>query len=133
MADVGATDPAAFRDNMQQVLQTVLNHGVIPVVTTIQPRPGSEAQVQALNEALIEAVQNVESSTGTAIPIYNLWRAYSELPGSGLTGDNMTPSVAPAGAGDLSAAGSFGMNTRNQQILTLLDQLRSVAFPSAAP
>ncbi|MCX9078980.1 MAG: PKD domain-containing protein, partial [Candidatus Methanoperedens sp.] len=110
------TDPTAFRGPMEQIIQTLLNNGVIPIVVTVQPIPGMEAQTDAINNAIIQAAQYVEANNGTAILIYNLWRRFGQLPGNGLTGDNATPSVAPAGAGDLSddAAGNFGTNARNR-------------------
>ena len=135
MNDVGATDPDTFRSEMEQILQTLLNNGVIPVVSTVQPRPDNPDPVRAINEALIQAVRNIEAANGTTIPLYNLWRAYNGLPGSGLEGNNRTPTTAPSGPGVLApdAVNTYGTNTRNQQILTILDQLRNLVFPDAAP
>jgi PKD repeat protein len=127
------TDPNAFRGTMEQIIQTLLNNGVIPVVTTVQPIPGMEAQADAINNAIIQAAQNVEANNGMTVLIYNLWRRFSQLPGNGLSGDNATPSVAPTGAGDLSddAVGNFGMNARNRNTLRLLSELRSRVFSDA--
>jgi PKD repeat protein len=135
MSDVGVTDPATFRATMEQVLQIVLSRGVIPVVTTIQPNPNNADQVAAINEALVEAIQNVEASSNTAIPIYNLWRAYTELPNNGLEGDGFTPTTAPNGPGVISSdvAGTYATNRRNRQTLNLLNRLHTQIFPDAAP
>jgi PKD repeat protein len=130
------TDPNAFRGTMEQIIQNLLSKGIIPIVTTVQPIPGMEAQTDAINNAIIQAVQNVESSnSGTTALIYNLWRRFGQLPNNGLSGDNATPSTAPAGGGDLSdnAAGNFGTNARNRNTLRILNELRSRVFPDATP
>jgi len=135
MNDVGVNDPELFRDRMEQILRITIGKGVIPIVTTIQPNPNNADQVRAMNEALIEAVRNVEASNDTYIPIYNLWRAYSELPNSGLEGDNVTPTTAPNGPGVISTdvTGTYATNRRNRQILNLLNRLHTQIFPDAAP
>lgn len=129
------TDPNAFRGTMEQIIQTLINRGIIPIVTTVQPIPGMEAQTDAINNAIIQVVQTVEANNGTTVLIYNLWRRFGQLPNNGLSGDNTTPSVSPAGAGDLSdeAAGNFGINARNRNTLRILSELRSRVFPDAAP
>jgi hypothetical protein len=134
MNDVGATDSETFRTTMEQVIQTVLNNGVIPVVTTVQPNPNNADQVRTINEALIEAVQNVEASNNILVPVYNLWRAYNQLPNSGLEGDSLTPSTSPSGPGVLTpdVLGTYAINTRNHNVLTILHRLRSQIFPDAA-
>ncbi len=128
------TDPNAFQGTMEQIIQSLLSKGIIPVVTTIQPIPGMEAQTNAINNAIIQAARNVEASNGTTVLIYNLWLRLTQLPGNGLGGDN-APSVAPAGAGDLSdnAVSNFGMNARNRNTLRILSELRSRVFPDATP
>jgi hypothetical protein len=129
------TDATRFQGEMERVLQTLIANGVIPIVSTVQPNPADPATVTAINEALITAIQNVEAASNTSIPIYNLWRAYSQLPNNGLEDDNRTPSTAPGGPGalDSQSVGGFGMNARHHNLLTLLDQLRNLIFPSAAP
>jgi len=129
------TDPNAFQTTMEQIIQNLLSKGIIPVVTTIQPIPGMEAQTDSINNAIIQAVRNVESNNGTTILIYNLWLRYTQLPSNGLSGDNATPSISPAGGGDLSdnAAANYGMNARNRNTLRILSELRSRVFPEATP
>ncbi|MBZ0293710.1 MAG: PKD domain-containing protein [Anaerolineae bacterium] len=129
------TDPAAFRGQMEQILQVLVNHGVIPVVSTTQPNPGNPQQANAINTAIIEAVHNVEAANNTAIPIYNQWLAFTNLPNNGLAEDNASPSIAPSGAGNLadSPASRFGMNARNRDTMVILDELRNFVFPDATP
>ena len=127
------TDPEAFRGHVEQILQTLLSNGVIPVVSTIQPNPANPNATNAINTALIQAVENVEAANNTTILVYNLWRAYSALPNNGLEADNVTPTSAPGGPGDLSAGANFAMNSRNRDTMVILNELRNFVFPDATP
>src|SRR5262249_20949511 len=51
------TDPNAFQSSMEQIIQSLLRQGVIPIVTTVQPIPGMEAQTNAINNAIIQAAR----------------------------------------------------------------------------
>jgi hypothetical protein len=77
----------------------------------------------------------VEVERNTSVPIYNLWRHYTQLPNNGLENDNFTPTIAIGGAGNLSdsAAGQFGINARNRAVVTILNELRNLIYPDAAP
>jgi hypothetical protein len=112
-----------------------LDSGVIPVVSTIQPTPYNPAAGDAVNTAIIETAQAVAQRNNTTVPIYNLWRRYNDLPVGGISGDGVTPTVAPAGPGDLTpeSVNSFGINARNHDILTILDLLRTRIYPDAQP
>jgi PKD repeat protein len=130
---LNGTDVNTFRSTMEQIIQTLIGQGVIPIISTVQPIPGMEAQTEAINVAIIEAVRNVEAANGTSVPIYNLWRALNQLSSSGLSGDYVTPSTAPGGAGDLSgdAVANYGTNARNRDTLTVLSALHDQIFPDA--
>jgi PKD repeat protein len=114
------TDVNEFRSQIQQIVQTAANAGVIPVLTTIQPRPDQADRVRELNDAIIQVADEAN------IPLYNLWRALNGLPNSGLNGDNATLSQAPGVPGDITsgAVANGGVNTRNRDVLALLDDLR---------
>ena len=128
-------DLSAFRAALDTAIQTLLNGGVIPVVSTVQPTPANPAAADAVNTAIIETAQAVAQRNSTTVPVYNLWRRYNDLPGSGLFGDGVTPTSAPAGPGDLTpeSVNGFGINARNRDILTILDLLRARVYPDAQP
>ncbi|MBI5671295.1 MAG: SGNH/GDSL hydrolase family protein [Chloroflexi bacterium] len=122
------TDPAQFRASLQNIIQTATGSGVIPVLTTVQPRPDAPAeQMRAINDAIIE------TADANNVPVLNLWRALNAVPNSGLNADNVTLSVAPGGTGDLTAAAvsGYGANARAFYLLTLLDALRTNIYPDA--
>ncbi|MGQ9887092.1 MAG: PKD domain-containing protein [Aggregatilineales bacterium] len=128
-------DLSDFRAKLDSVIQSLLDEGVIPVVSTIQPVPSNPAGVDAVNTAILETAQAVALRNNTAVPIYNLWLRYTNLPGSGLGADGISPTVSPAGPGDLSPASvsAYGINARNHDVLIILDMLRSRVYPDAQP
>jgi lysophospholipase L1-like esterase len=71
-------DVATFQGQLETIIQIALDNNVIPIVTTVYPIPGYESQSQSINEAIIDAADNKN------VPIFNQWRAFNELPGSGL-------------------------------------------------
>ena len=114
------TDVNEFRSQIQQIVQAATSAGVIPVLTTIQPRPDNADRVREFNDAIIETADSAN------VPLYNLWRALNGLPNSGLNGDNASLSQAPGVPGDITggAVAQGGVNLRNRDVLTLLDDLR---------
>jgi hypothetical protein len=110
------TDVGVFESQISQIIQQATTRGVIPILSTIYPQPGQEQRTRELNEAIIRAadVQNV--------PVFNQWRAFHELPNSGLDGAG-NPSVAPQGAAFIADPTEYGANMRNRYILILLDTL----------
>ncbi|MBC7810188.1 MAG: PKD domain-containing protein, partial [Burkholderiales bacterium] len=116
------TDPAEFTTYLQQIVDTAVNSGVIPVLMTVQPRPDAEEQTRLINETIINV------ANANQVPVYNLWRAISDLP-------DPTMSTSPGGPGDLTsgAIANYGVNLRNFHTLTILDMLHDTIFPDAAP
>ncbi len=122
------TDPDTFRASIRQAVRDAADMGVIPVLATIPPRQDVSADtITALNEIIIDV------ATNNQVPVFNLWRALNELPNSGLNGDNVTLSVSPNGAGDLTAGAptTYGLNALNYNALVTLDTLRNIIFPDA--
>jgi PKD repeat protein len=124
------SDLDTLRNNLQQIIQAATQRGVIPVLITVQPRLDgamSAEQLDAVNEVIIDTAENSQ------MPVLNLWRAFAELPESGLAGDRVSASVAPNGPGDLTAGAvnNYGANARNLRTLLLLHELRSAIFPDA--
>jgi len=123
------TNVDEFRNQLQQIVQISTNAGVIPVLTTVQPRPDNADRVRQINDAIIEIGDQAK------VPVYNLWRSLSSLPDNGLNPDNVTLSQAPGLPGDITAGAtaSGGANVRNRDVLSLLQALRDTIFPDAAP
>jgi hypothetical protein len=78
-------DTETYRSNMEQIVQTTIDQGVIPVLSTIVFLPEREAQWEQsmqFNWVLVDIAEVYE------IPIINLWRAVQTLPNSGIGPDN---------------------------------------------
>ncbi|MDX1995819.1 MAG: PKD domain-containing protein [bacterium] len=116
------TDPAAFAEQLRQIIQSALDSGVVPVVSTVYPRLGDPVtleQTRRINNAIIETAASMN------VPVFNQWAAFDNLPDSGLTGEN-TPSIDPnvtEGAGFLTEGTTYGANARNLYLLRLLNTI----------
>ncbi len=112
-------DPNNFKSQLQQVVQTVTDHGAIPVLLTIQPHAENPAGAQAINQAIIELAGAYN------VPVINLWAQYTSLGNS---------NQAPGGPGDLTAGATNanGINARNRLILSVLADIRDHIIPGDA-
>ena len=83
--DVRAISADVFQQEMERIITTSLDNGVIPVVSTFAVHPNDEFLPQALlfNRKLIELANQYQ------IPLINLWAATRVLPNYGLDVDNI--------------------------------------------
>ncbi len=118
--DVPDTDnvtPSAYERQMRKVIETTINMGVIPVISTLPEfhRP-SGYRAALFNEAVVKLADEYD------IPLWNYWAALQNLPNDGLSSDGVHPSVASTSATDFSPEGlKYGMNMRNLTALQALD------------
>ncbi len=122
-------DMNLFRNDLQQIINTVIANGTIPVLMTTLPRADgmvTQEQLIAINEQIVDA------ATANMIPLINVYRGLSELPNAGLNGDNVSPSVSPNGGGSVAVSDvtTYGVNALNLYILRTLEMLRSSLFPA---
>lgn len=114
---VNGTD---FRNNMERIVQTSIDMGVIPVLSTIPDQPLSYAagRVAEFNGIIMDIAAQHD------IPLWNYWLALQGLPNQGLSGDSVHPSYDPSTAetGIFDANGlRYGYNVRNLTALMVLD------------
>ncbi|MFQ3568070.1 MAG: PKD domain-containing protein [Aggregatilineales bacterium] len=118
----GGTNAADFRATLEQVVMSISAEGVIPVLMTAPPRSGIDpALLNALNDEVLNVGRDFR------VPVLNLWRVVSELPGS-----QFDPgSVAPSSAGDLSSSATtnYTVNAVNLALLRALNDIRNTVFP----
>ncbi len=120
---IARIDAAKFRENMNKIVETSIEMGVIPVISTVPNRLGFD----------ITPYNNVirETSLAYDIPLWDYWGAMQNAPNTGLSADGVHPSWAP---GDYSASANFseanlqyGYVIRNLNALQVLDAIwRSV-------
>ena len=113
--------PDAFRANLSTIVNSSLQMGVIPVLSTLPDRtlgdiPG--ARVWEFNAVIREVAQTY------SVPLWDYWAALQGLPEQGI-GDTVHPSTPPNGnAADFSPENlSYGYTVRNLGALFVLDAL----------
>jgi hypothetical protein len=77
---LGGDPQPAFLANMRRIVEVTRNLGVVPILSTLPPRPdpGPETLTERLNASLAGL------AVATNAPLINLWRALYPLPSHGL-------------------------------------------------
>jgi hypothetical protein len=121
--DVASMSAADYQANMQRIVDFSAQQGVIPILTTLPPRMGFEAQVNEFNAILRMLSQQ------NGVPLLDYGAAMLPLPNQGLSADGVHPSWASV-EGDWASAAHFspanlqyGYTLRN---LTALYALQAV-------
>ena len=119
--DVLEIQSSTYRENLSQIISMTIEHGTIPVVSTLPDRLGYENQVVRFNAIIRDLAREYE------IPLWDYGWAMRQLPNNGLSEDGAHPSWPP---GDVSTAADFsswnlqyGYTVRNLTALEVLDVL----------
>jgi uncharacterized protein YraI len=105
-----------FRANLETIVQTTINVGIIPVLSTIPDNTIVPDRIGEFN-SIITSV-----AAGYNIPLWNYWLALQGLPGRGISGDGVHPSLGPFEGGIFTPDGLiYGYNMRNLTALMVLD------------
>ncbi|MBK8541264.1 MAG: SGNH/GDSL hydrolase family protein [Ardenticatenia bacterium] len=124
-------DLGSYRHNLDMIVGQLLDAGVIPVLSTIPPRPlnrRANARVSGFNQ-VAKAVADARG-----IPLWNFWAqlAGPEMIHSGISGDGIHPSAWRYG-GDFGPQGlRYGYNQRSLGALQMLDKLLRVVIRDGA-
>lgn len=133
--DVGQMDAETYRENMTLILDKTIARSILPVLSTIPPRTGYDAQVNEFN-GIIHAL-----ASEYGIPVWEYHASMMQLPNNGLEADGLHPSYPPDTIGQWEAAANFvgenlkyGYNMRNLTALQVLDALwRQVILDEPPP
>lgn len=113
-----------FYTNLGDLLDVLLDDGVVPIMFTIPPRldrADAASWVPMYNLAIRGLAQSRH------VPLVDLNLALSEIPGHGLVGDGVHLNQAPSGPCDLSAEGlAYAYNNRNAAALMALERVSRV-------
>ena len=120
--DVAYVDIGTFSANLRTIVQTSIDMGVIPVLSTIPDQPNLPTA------ALVPAYNRVINSISAAydVPLWDLNGALNGLHNQGLSEDNVHPSYNPTlgtTAVFTPEALQYGYNVRNLTALQVLDVL----------
>jgi hypothetical protein len=117
--DVSRFSASIYEGNIQQIVQTSVDLGVIPILSTLPKRVGYEDKVTEFNAVIFE------TATQFSIPVWDYGAAMEALPDSGLDIDGIHPSIPPRGykgAVDFRAPNLYyGYVIRNLTALQMLD------------
>ena len=130
--DVGFREVNAYRADLHRIVETSINMGVLPVLSTIPQRIGFEEKVAVFNQAVRDTAQTY------GIPLWDYARIMALVGPYGLGEDGVHPSVPPNGydgAVDFRSGNLYyGYVLRNLSALHVLDRLwhEVIAPPSPA-
>jgi uncharacterized protein YraI len=131
--DIGRSSPEQFQANLQTIVQISMDMGVIPVLSTLPPRPGNASETTLFNQIIISTAQ------GYDVPLWDLYTSMLKLPGNGLDPDGVHPSFVGGEYSNYDPSGDFtatnlqyGYPFRNLMGLQVLDAVwRQIIAPNA--
>lgn len=117
--DAAIVTSAEFRDNMSRIVQTSIDMGVIPVISTIpdQPNTAQAGRVREFNDIIREIARTYD------VPLWDYWLALQGLPNLGVSSDNIHPSYDFATSATAYFSPTdlrYGYNVRNLTALMVL-------------
>jgi hypothetical protein len=119
--DVGYMDQYFFRDNMAWIIQTSIDYGVIPVISTIPNRLDVSERVPTFNAVIRNLAQQYD------IPLWDYKAVLDTLPNEGLSTDGVHPNTSPhsmIGQADFTGENlQYGYPMRNLTALQVLHGL----------
>lgn len=122
--DVGYRTQAEFERDLQRIIDYSIEQGVIPLLSTMPPRPDVGSKVDAFNQAVQELART------NNLPVWDYYSAMITLPNLGLTGDLIHPSSPPARYDDtarfIEPDLNYGYVVRNLLALELLNEVWSI-------
>lgn len=120
--DSGSGAPEQFEGNLRQIVQISVDHGVIPVLSTMPPRPIDANQISRVT-IFNNVIRAVAQENG--IPLWDYFAVMDKAPNGGLGLDNMHPSIPPGGATAYFTPANlqYGYTIRNLMALQVLDVL----------
>jgi hypothetical protein len=120
--DSGSGVPEQFEGNLRQIVQISIDHGVIPVLSTMPPRPVNADQIARVT-TFNNVIRTVAQQYG--VPLWDYFAVMDKAPNSGLGPDNLHPSIPPGGATAYFTPENlqYGYTIRNLMALQVLDVL----------
>ena len=119
-----------FAERMWTLVDELIAWGVTPILLTISRRMDSTAAdrwVPTYNSVIRGLAQ------GRAIPLIDVYHAFSELPNAGVSSDGLHASTFSGGACMLTPAGlQYGHNVRNLAVLEALARMEAVVVDHVA-
>ncbi len=120
--DAGGVDPVVYTANLRQIVQTSIDMGVIPVLTTLPAK-----HLDTWNNERIDQWNNIIRTMARQydVPLLDYWYALQKLPNQGISADGVHPSEPPQQATGYFTPSNlnYGYTVRNLSALLMLDAL----------
>jgi lysophospholipase L1-like esterase len=125
--DSGSGSTDWFEGNLRQIVQTSMDMGIIPVLSTIPPKPMNADQT-ARGIAFNQVIRSV--AVQYDVPLWDYFTAMDALPDKGISSDHLHASVPPGGQSAVFTAENlqYGYTIRNLEALQVLDVLRRLVL-----
>jgi len=125
--DSGSGTTDIFGGNLRQIVQTSIDMGVIPVLSTIPPKPANADQTAhaiAFNQVIRSVADQYD------VPLWDYFSIMDTLPDKGISSDHLHASVPPGGQSAVFTAANlqYGYTIRNLQALEVLDALERLVL-----
>jgi lysophospholipase L1-like esterase len=119
--DSGSGSPDVFAGNLRQIVQTTIDMGIVPVLSTIPPKNLGDEQnfrVDAYNAVIRQVAAQYD------VPLWDYFSNMASAPNRGMHPDGLHPSQSPLGSGILTAESlNYGYTIRNLNALQVLDAI----------
>lgn len=120
--DAGGMPSATFQSNLRTIVQTSINMGVIPVLSTIPPKhynAATDGRIFEFNDIIVATARAYD------VPLWDYYTAMAALPSEGLSSDGVHPSSASDGLNAVFDGQHlrYGYPMRNFTALQVLYQL----------
>lgn len=89
--DVSYYSVQTYRNNISGIIAETIKHGIIPIISTLPPRDGYDAEVALFNQQLHEL------TTQFAVPLWDYHALMEPLPNRGLSNDGVHPGLPAHG------------------------------------
>jgi uncharacterized protein YraI len=119
--DSGGIPIPQYQANLQTIVQTSINMGVIPILSTIPNRLDVGGAVNTYNQVIISTARAYD------VPLMDYWSVMQSLPNTGLGPDGIHPSIPPGSQSEVANFTAdnlnYGYTMRNLLALQALDAI----------
>lgn len=119
--DVGYVPDIDYRHNLERIVRLSIEHGVVPVVSTVPPRIGYDEKVLRFNQIVRDIAYQFD------VPLWDYHYAMAFYARTSLAFDGVHPSLPPRGHEDAASFREenlpYGYVLRNLSALHVLDAL----------
>ncbi len=123
-------DTEGYRQRLDQIVHTLVDQGILPVLSTIPPYTFADGayqyRVREINRVIVAIADHYR------VPLWNFWKSATQLPNQGIVqdADRIHFNMSGNGGGSFwSQDLLYAQNLRNLQALKILDWFQDTVLP----